>query len=118
MVDIVGAEPGAHQFLEQISFLVRSLGRTKTGERLDALFVADLYETLGGDIEGLFPARLAKMREGIGGIDLVVGILLGARQAHQRFCQAMRVMDVVEAETAFYAQAVMIGRAVAALRIN
>ena len=41
MVDVVGAETGAHQLLEQIGLLVRALGRTEAGERLDALLVAD-----------------------------------------------------------------------------
>ena len=76
VIDIVGAEAGAHQLLEQIGLFVRALGRAEAGQRLDALLVADLHEALGGDIERLFPGRLAEMREGIGRIDLVVGVLL------------------------------------------
>ena len=96
VIDIVGAEAGAHQFLEQIGLLVRPLGRAEAGERFHALSVTYADETLGGEIERFFPRRLAEMREGVGGIDLVVGILLRIRQPHQRLCQAMRVMDVVE----------------------
>ena len=58
------------------------------------------------------------MREGIGRIDLVVGILLRIRQPHQRLGQAMRVVDVVEAEAALDAEPVVIGRAVAAFGID
>ncbi len=58
------------------------------------------------------------MRERIGRIDLVVGILLRVRQPHQRLGQAMRVMDVVEAEAALDAEAVVVGGAVAALGID
>jgi len=61
VIDIVGAEAGAHQFLEQVGFLVRSFGRPKTGERFDALFIADFDEALGGEIERFFPRRLAEM---------------------------------------------------------
>ena len=58
------------------------------------------------------------MREGIGRIDLVVGVLLRIRQPHQRLGQAMRVMDVVEAEAALDAEPVVVGRTVAALGID
>ena len=118
VIDIVGAETGAHQLLEQIGLLVRALGRAETGQRLDALLVADFDETLGRDVERLFPRRFAEMREGIGRIDLVVGILLRVRQPHQRLGQAMRMMDVVEAEAALDAEPVVIGRAVAALGVD
>ena len=37
VIDIVGAEAGAHQLLEQIGFLVGALGRAEAGQRLDAL---------------------------------------------------------------------------------
>ncbi len=58
------------------------------------------------------------MREGICGIDLVVGILLRIRQSHQRFGQAMRVMDIVETEASLDAEPVVIGRAIAALGVD
>ncbi len=118
VIDIVGAEAGANQLLEQIGFLVGALGRAESGERLDALAVADFDETIGGNVERLFPGSFAEMRERIGRIDLVVGVLLRIRQPHQRFCQAMRMMDVVEAEAALDAEPVVIGRAVAAFRVD
>ena len=58
VIDIVGAEAGAHQLLEQIGLLVRALGRAEAGQRLDALLVADFDEALGRDIERLLPATL------------------------------------------------------------
>src|ERR1700722_517391 len=118
MVDIVGAETGPHELLEQIGLFVRSLGGAETGQRLGALLVANLDETFRGDVERLFPGRFAEVRERICGIDLVVGILLHSRQPYQRLGQAVRVMDVVEAEAAFDAESVVVGRAVAALGID
>ena len=73
VIDIVGAEAGAHQLLEQIGFLVRAFGRAEAGERLDALLVADPDQAPGRDVERLLPGGFAEMRERIGRIDLVVG---------------------------------------------
>ena len=118
VVDVVGAEAGPHQFLEQIGFFVRALRRAEAGQRLDALLVANSLQAVGGDVERLFPRRFAEMRERIGRIDLVVGVLFDARQTHQRFCQPVGMMDVVEAEAALDAETVVICRAVAALGID
>ena len=76
MVDIVGAETGPDELLEQIRLFVRSFGGTEAGQRLGALLVADFDEALGGDVERFFPGSFAEVRERIGRIDLVVGILL------------------------------------------
>ncbi len=118
VIDIVGAETGTHQLLEQIGLFVGALGRTETGQRLDALLVTDLDEALGRDVERLFPRRFAEMRERIGRVDLIVGVLLRIRQPHQRFGQAMRMMNVVEAEAALDAKPIVIGRAVTAFGVN
>jgi len=40
VVDVVGAEAGAHEFLEQIGLLVRALGRAEAGESLAAVAIA------------------------------------------------------------------------------
>jgi hypothetical protein len=42
MVDIVGAEAGPHQLLEQIGFFVRAFRRTEAREPLRALLLLDL----------------------------------------------------------------------------
>jgi hypothetical protein len=41
VIHVVGAEAGAHQLLEQIGFLVRSLGRAEAGQRIGPDPVAD-----------------------------------------------------------------------------
>ena len=44
VIDIVGAETGAHQFLEQIGFFVGAFGRAETGERVRPVAVADFLQ--------------------------------------------------------------------------
>ena len=72
VVDVVAAEAGAHQLLEQVRLLVRALGRAEAGQRPPPVAVADALQALGGDVERLFPARLAEMRPGVGRVDLGV----------------------------------------------
>ena len=114
VIDIVGAEAGAHQLLEQIGLLVRALGRAEAGERARAVAVADFREALGGAVHRLLPGRLAEMRPRIGRIDQIVGRLADAVPADHRLGQALRIADVVEAEAALDAQPVLVGRAVLA----
>src|SRR3569833_3221497 len=118
MVDIVGAEAGAHQLLKQIGLFVRALGRYETGQRLGAPLVTDLPQARGGDVERLFPRRFAELREGIRRVYLVVGILLVARQSHQRLRQPVRMVDVVETEAPLDAEAVVDGGAIASRSVD
>ena len=48
VIDVVGAEAGAHQLLEQIGLFVRALGRAEPGERASPLRVADARQPGGG----------------------------------------------------------------------
>ena len=114
VIDIVGAEAGAHQLLEQIGLFVRALGRAEAGERARPVAVADFLQAGGGAVERLFPGRFAEMRERIGRIDQIVGGLGDAVLADQRLHQPLRIADIVEAEAALDAQPVLVGRAVAA----
>src|ERR1700716_276239 len=58
------------------------------------------------------------MSPGIGRIDQVGGGLADAIPAHHRLRQALRVADIVEAEPALDAQAVLVGRAVLAAHVS
>ena len=75
VIDVVGAEPGAHQFLKQIGLFVGRLGRTEAGERLRTVLVANSLEAFRGAVERFLPSRLAKMRPRIGRVDDVVRAL-------------------------------------------
>ena len=114
VVDIVGAEAGAHQLLEQIGLFVRALGRAEAGQRARAVAVADFLQAGSGALHRLFPGGFAEMRERVGRIDQIVGGFADAVLAHQRLHQALRIADIVEAEAAFDAEPVLVGRAVAA----
>ena len=118
VIDIVGAEPGADEFLEQVGLLVRSLGGAEAGQGRSAMVVAQPLEPGRGGVERLVPARLAKMAERVRRVDLVVPAFRGVRLADQRPRQAMAVMDIVETEAPLHAEPVPIGRAVPAVDRN
>ena len=60
VVDVVGAEAGAHQFLEQVRLFVGAFGGAETGQRPLAVRIANLTESLGRDIQRFFPGGLAE----------------------------------------------------------
>ena len=60
VVDVVRAEAGAHQLLEQVRLLVAALRRAEAGERLRAVRVANPSQRAAGERERLVPARLAE----------------------------------------------------------
>ena len=114
VIDIVGAEAGADQLLEQIGLFVRAFRRTEAGETLRALLLADLQEALRGLVERLVPGRFAEMRPRIGRIDEFVRDFRHALLADHRLGDALRIVHVVEAEAALHAQPVLVRRTVLA----
>ena len=48
VIDIVGAERGADQFLEEIGFLVRAFGRAEAGNRIATMFIAGFGKARSG----------------------------------------------------------------------
>src|SRR4029450_9187146 len=62
VVDIVCAKSGTHEFLENISLLVRRLGGPKAGQGFRAVAVTDLLESGSSLVERFLPGRLAEMR--------------------------------------------------------
>ncbi len=118
VVDVVGAEAGADQLLEQIGLFVRALGRAEAGQRARPVAVADFLQAGGGALHRLFPGRFAEMRPRVCRIDQIVGGFADAVLAHHRLRQALRIADVVEAEAALDAEPVLVGRAVAADHVD
>src|SRR5579883_2405136 len=120
MVDIVGAEAGAHQLLEEVSLFIRALGRAEANERATAMLVANALQARRRAIERLFPGSLAEMRPGIGGIDRldIVDVLADAVLADHRHGEAQRIVHIVEAEAPLDAEPVLIGRTGAAIDIE
>ena len=60
MVDIVAAEAGAYQLLEQVGLLIAALGRTEAGQRIVAMPVLEPLELAGSQGKRLFPGRFAE----------------------------------------------------------
>ena len=118
MIDIVGAEAGAHQLLEQIGLLVRAFRRTETGKPLGALFLADFQEALRRLVERLVPGRLAEMRPGIGRIDEFMRRFRHALLADHGLQDALRIVHVIEAEAALHAEPVLVRGPVLAVDVK
>ena len=74
VVDVVGAEDDAGEFLEEVVVLVEALGGAVDGEGVGAVGVADLGQATGNVVEGLVPggaapaagAAFASTNEGVG----------------------------------------------------
>ncbi len=103
VIDVVRAQAGPHQLLEEIRLLVAALGRTEPGERRAAVPVAQAQQARGGAVERLVPGRLAEhlaeppwrqQRRGPG----------HPVAAHQRPGEPLRMRAVVEAVAALDAQ--------------
>ena len=60
VIDVVRAEAGAHQLLEEIRLFVGALGGAEAGERSLAVRVPDLAKSVGGDVERFFPGGFAE----------------------------------------------------------
>src|SRR3954471_21096190 len=102
MVDIVLAEAGPHQLLEEVGLFVRALGRAEAGKRVFVL-VADLAQAFCCLVERDVPRYLFEYFTPVGGIDRKDRRLREAGFSDERLGQALRVGGVVEAVAALYA---------------
>ena len=101
--------------MEQIGLFIGAFGRAEASNGV-AAFVAKPRQAVGGRIKRLVPARLAEMGLPIARVDIEA--LRGCIFApDQRFGQAMRMVDIVEAEPAFDAETPFICGAIDALDI-
>src|SRR6187551_115944 len=114
VVDVIRAKAGAHQLLEKIGLFIRALGRTEAGQRTRTIAIANFFQTGSGALHCLFPRRFAEVRKWVRRIDQIVGSFRNAILAHHRLGQALRITDVVKAEAALHAKAVLVCRTVAA----
>ncbi len=103
VIDIVGAEAGAHQFLEQVGLFVRAFGGAETRQRTGAVLVADMLQSRGGTLQRFLPGCGPEMGPGIARIDGIVDVLGNAISADHRLGEALRIVDIVEPEPAFHA---------------
>ena len=129
VVDVVGAEAGPDQLLEEVGLLVGALRRSEAGDRAGTVAVVDRLEPGGGEIECLVPGRLAEVRHDLVVVDDAPGALAPAalaldvgrerglriRDPDQRRGQALFGGGVVPAIAALDAQPALIAGLVAAL---
>ena len=115
MVDVVAAEAGAYQLLEQVGLFVAAFCRAETGERLFAMRIADLRELATGEFKRFFPRGFAEhIHHPIRVHDEVASFWrIGA--ADERLGQAVRMMRIVETVATLHAQTLMIRRAIATI---
>src|SRR5262249_58679843 len=77
------------------------------------MFLGYSGKSLGRNVQRLVPACLAKMRERVRGIDIKPFLQPGL--SDQRLHQPLRILHIIEAKSAFDAQSILIGVAVATL---
>ena len=92
VVDVVGAEAGAHQLLKQVGLFVGALGRAETGQGVAAVAVADGLQAVGRHVQRLLPARLAEMGQRVLRVQVDVAALGRIVAPDQRLGQAVRVL--------------------------
>src|SRR5262249_32262062 len=95
--------------------LVRAFRRAEAGKRLLAVSIADVAQALRGEVERLFPGRLAEHLRPVVRIDDKVLVLLHPGLADEGLGQAVLVLHVVEAVASFHAQAARVRRPTAPL---
>ena len=115
VVDVVAAEAGAYQLLEQVGLLVRALGRPEAGQRLAPERVANGLQLRCREVERLFPGGFAEHRQRVAGVHREIGMLADAFAADQWRGQALLVVHIVETVATLHAQPFMVRRAVAAV---
>ena len=118
VVDVVAAKTGAHQFLKQISFFIAALGRTKTGQTLGPVLLAQAHQTLSRQIQSFVPSGGPENFGPTRRLAVEVQRLGHARFAHQGGGQAVWVVCVIETESAFDTQAFLVGGACTALHFD
>src|SRR5689334_582495 len=95
VIDIVGAEAGAHQLLENVGLFVRAFCRAEAGQRAGAVTVTDFLQSPGGAVKRLFPGRRTEMRPWIARVNDLVGYLRHAVLADHWLCETIGIADVV-----------------------
>src|SRR5580692_608106 len=118
VIDVVGAEAGAHQFLEQIRLFVGAFSGPKTSERPLAISIPDLPKSLRRDVQCFFPTSLAENLLPVVGVNDEILDLRKSRLTDKRFGQAMLVLDVIESVAPFDAQTVRVRGPVLSLNIE
>ena len=60
VVDVVGAQPGPHEPLEQVGLFVGPLGRSESGQRVASVRISDRGQFPADQLECFLPGRFAE----------------------------------------------------------
>src|SRR5713226_6028238 len=101
VVDVVGAEPGAHELLKKVGLFVAALGRAEAGECVRPERVADLAQALAREAQRFVPARFTEYRKRVAGVESIQR-LGHAFAADQGRGDALPMMNIVEAVSALH----------------
>ncbi len=118
VIDIVASEAQTHQFLEEVRLLVAALRRTKAGQRLRAVRVAQFAQRAARVRNGFLPGRLPEDLQNVVRIHDEFATLGRVLSTDQRHGEALRMSRVVESIAPFDAQTRLIGRTVAPLDVH
>src|ERR1700720_1359619 len=92
MVDVIGAEGGAGEPLEEIVFLVGgAIGADET-DRVGAIFGMNFFQLCRGSLCGFFPGNWIKL----------------VALAHHRLADALFMLGKIEAKAAFHAEKITV----------
>src|SRR5580704_4106765 len=100
VIDVVGAEHGAREFLQKVVFFVGGAVGADDADGFAALAIADFTELAAGVAQSLFPTDLG---------ELAVGL------AHEGLGQTVGVVGKIEGVTALDAQEVAVDAALVAV---
>ncbi len=122
VIHVVGADSGAHEFLEEIVLFIGAAGRGESGHGIASPVTDDSRQLLGHDLDGRLPVHrdeilLALARfEGTRGRKLprLVGQTqrMGQVPAHEGGREAIRTVDEVPTRAAFDAEKLTVHRRV------
>ena len=116
VVHIVGTKTGAHQFLEQIGFLIAALGRAQTRQCLPAMLIAQLSQRTRCQIQRLVPTGRTENAGPVGAVAVQVlqqrRILGHAFATNQWNRQALRAVHIVKSKATLDTQPLLVGRAI------
>ena len=115
---MIGAKTGAHQLLEQPRLFIGALGAAEPRQGIRAMGRFKIHKPTGGNLQGFIPARRAEMGQRFGRVEVWVEPFRHSLATNQRHGKPGWMAWVVVTKAPFYAQPVLIGRAIATFHIE
>ena len=122
VVHVIASKANTHQLLEQVGFLVTTLGRAKPCQRLVAIGIAQAAKATRRQGQSLFPRGFSENRRPVGRVAVqvvqclrVFGYTGLADQWHR---QTLRAVGIVKSKPALDTQTAVVSRAIASVHAN